>query len=66
MLQTRLASKRALFFILLLLIFHWIFITPVIRRYRTRIPTADPWRKGADVLTQLRSSSQLNTTVFLP
>ncbi len=50
---SRFARKTALFLILLLLIFHWLVVSPAIRKYRTRIPSADPWRNGADILTQL-------------
>ncbi len=51
--RTCFARKTALLLILLLLIFHWLVVSPAIRRYRTRIPSAEPWRNGVDVLTEL-------------
>ncbi len=51
------SRKIALFLILLLLIFHWLFVSPVIRHHRSRAPISDPWRKGADVLTQLHGAA---------
>ncbi len=46
-------SKSALIVTLLIVILHVLFISPVIRNYRGRLPIPTPWRKGLDLLTEV-------------